>query len=893
MKILVRLPLAWPRAVIAVSILLMLLAGAFIPRLHVSTDRNLLAGTDSDEFKRREKVSEMFGTALVSVVVLSAPTKETAHRAADHLAASLKRHPSVIKDVFHRADIAFFERHGLMFASPATVNQVVDTLTDNRDGLRVLSDADDLSQLVVEGADQLSRQAVPENAPAVEIDKGFRFFENVLADIERWFADPGLARIPAIDQLWEGSASFAGRGDNGGYLTDNDGRSPSLVVLFVQPASNSQAMEVVEPLTDLIRAKARATEQKFRGTRALVSGMPSLQTDELRLVTRDCLVAGIASGLGVLLVFMIAFRSLRVSLFLVLPLGVGLIWSAGFTGALYGHLTMITSYFAAVLFGLGVAFTIHIVARFHEALLAGLDRRQSVEAAVMGAGPGVFVGGATTALAFAAIVFSEFRGFAEMGVISAMGVMLILFANLTLLPAALLLWHPGKDAAIAERAPGTFWASIARSRIVVPALAGILMVAGVVTARGVRFNYAVESMLPGNSEAVEAIMLLNTRTDFSTAYSVSVAASKEDAAALARRFRALRTVSRAETVTDFVPFEQKQKIRTLQGLPADLRAEIRDLAVAWRNRQQQSSALTAAGLAASLDELSDTLSDLSFDAKRAGRAEAAALLRMSKLARRTAGKVKQGNDARAAQLDQYVSGLIARGLTVLSDGLSDSGFGVDDLPETVRGRYVSPDGKHFAVLVFPSGDIGQRDFFYRHVDELLSVDPGITGHVVTHRRFTEMVHRGFVQAVILSFIAVLLLVILDLRTWKGVAMALLPVVLASGCTAFVMYITGFMLNYANIMALPILIGTGVDYGVHLAHRTAQSGSVVVAARTTGRAIALSGITTLIGFGSLILGNHWGVRSLGLLLCIGITFALLGAMVVLPGLFRSRDEATSK
>jgi len=95
------------------------------------------------------------------------------------------------------------------------------------------------------------------------------------------------------------------------------------------------------------------------------------------------------------------------------------------------------------------------------------------------------------------------------------------------------------------------------------------------------------------------------------------------------------------------------------------------------------------------------------------------------------------------------------------------------------------------------------------------------------------------------------------------------------------------------MALPILIGTGVDYGVHLAHRTAQSGSVVVAARTTGRAIALSGITTLIGFGSLILGNHWGVRSLGLLLCIGITFALLGAMVVLPGLFRSRDEATSK
>jgi predicted RND superfamily exporter protein len=255
------------------------------------------------------------------------------------------------------------------------------------------------------------------------------------------------------------------------------------------------------------------------------------------------------------------------------------------------------------------------------------------------------------------------------------------------------------------------------------------------------------------------------------------------------------------------------------------------------------------------------------------------------------GKViaRSGNDEKARNLERQVFEAANRALQVLASGMEDEGFGVDDLPVSIRGRYVSGDGRKYAVIAFPNGNLNEKSFLFRHVEELLSVDPGMTGHAITNKVFTEMVHRGFAQAIILSSIAVFLLVLLDLRSFRGLVLALVPVLIAMGWLNLVMFLAGLKYNYGNLMALPILIGSGVDYGAHLAHRANQEGSVTKAAMTTGKAIALSGLTTLIGFGSLIVGNHWGVRSLGLLLVMGISFSLIAALVVLPGMLRGRER----
>jgi hopanoid biosynthesis associated RND transporter like protein HpnN len=897
MRHLARIPVRFPRAIIALSLVLTVTAVVFVPRLHVSTDRNLLSGTDNDLFRRREQVNEMFGTTLVLVAIVAGPDLAAVREAVDELSEELLSHPRLIRDVFRRADLSFFEKHALLFSSERGLEGLVRILAEGGDGLERLAVAKDLADIIELGTGQLGDQPVPEDADAGETDRALEFFDGLLGDLAGWFTDPSRRDLGLMERLWSDGPSMAGGVEAEGYLVDNDGKAPRLAVVFVQPASDSQEMEVVSPLTDLVREAARGVMARRPGIEITVTGMPALATDELRMISRDCIVAGLAAGIGVLLVFILAFRSFRVGLFLVLPLGVGLLWSAGFTGALYGHLTMITSYFAAVLFGLGVAFTIHIVSRFHEALRRGASGAEAVETALTRAGPGVVVGGVTTALAFLAIAFSDFQGIAEMGVISGVGTMLILAANLTLLPAALLLWHPGLI--LVERVPArdrVFWGRLGRSRLVVPLLAAAALVAGVAVAPRLGFDYAVESMLPGDAEAVRGIRLLDRRTDFSTTYSVAVAGSLEEAGRLRERFAALPTVARAEAIDQFLPAVQDGKRAILAGVGNAVRERVAAVVAALRHALagEAGPPVGRDRLVEAFRNLADTVQDLAFDAKKAGRREAPSLQR---LASRVAGLVtvleRQGTDRRAAELEREVRENLLRGFEILAAGLVDPGFGEADLPETMRGRYLSRDGGKYAVIAFPRGDLGDRDFLWAHADELLSVDPGVTGHPVTHRAFTEMVHRGFEQAVALSAAAVVLLVLLDLRRPRGILLAFLPVAIGAGWTALVMYLTGFKWNYASLMALPILIGTAVDYGVHLAHRAEQEDSVAEAARTTGKAIALSGLTTLIGFGSLILGNHWGVRSLGLVLVIGISSALVATLVVLPGLLGSRGDREVK
>lgn len=890
MRHLARLPINYPKTVILVSILLTFGAGVFLPRLHVSTDRNLLSGTENEAFKRREEVDAMFGTALSVVVIVSAPTSDEVRDLADDVATRLASHEEYVREVFHRADIEFFERHGLMFASPETVGTIAKVVTDNEEDIEQIGDLESLPQIITLGVARMEEEEVPENTNAEEVDRGFEMAEKILDDLADWFEEGGDEKFGLIDRLWEGSPSLQGGAGTHGYLMDNDGESPRLAVLFVQPAEATQSMDFVEPLTDTIRAEVAAAVAEVDGAEGIVTGMPALQTDELRLVTRDCLVAGVFAGIGVIIVFIFAFRSVRVSVFLLFPLGVGLIWAAGFTGMLYGHLTMITSYFAAVLFGLGVPFTIHIVARFHEALRAGMDKRTAVETSLTRAGPGVVVGGVTTSVAFLAMAFSDFKGFAEMGIISGIGVLLILAANLTTLPAALLLWHPGESAVTIKKPSNAIWVYFARSRIVIPIISGLLLLAGAALAYFNEFDYAVENMLPEDSEAVKGMRLLDERTNLSTTYSVAVASTREEAEEKRRKLEALPSVSEAEAITLYVPGQQDEKTRILSEIPDDKKRVVNQASGKITSRLDHLGVSTARELGDSIQELADMLQDLAFDAKKTSRREAPLLNSLSKKASRVAKVIgDSGNDRKARELERQVFEALNRGLKVLAAGLEDKGFDVGDLPAAMRGRYVSVDGAHFAVIAYPNGDLNDKDFFYGHVDELESVDPEITGHPVTNKVFTIMVHEGFAQAIVLATVAVLLLVLLDLRSFRGLVLALVPVLVAMAWTQLVMYLVGLKYNYANLMALPILIGTGVDYGAHLAHRAKQEGCVAEAARTTGKAIALSGLTTLIGFGSLILGNHWGVRSLGLLLVIGISFSLVAALVVLPGMLRAREE----
>lgn len=890
-----RWPLRRPGTVVMLSTIAVAAATVFVPRLHVSTDRNLLAGKDNRSFVHRERVNRLFGTSLAAVVVLEGPDAAPLEKRAGELATRLEARKEWVDRVFYKVDMSFFEKHGLLYLPEGEIRKILDALDRERDTLTLFRDAGSLTGLLDEVGEALAASPPGEDTSQGR-EEEVKTLGALFDDMARWFYDEKETRLTFLDPDRDYRPPGIPSPLKGEYLAERDGRSPFVRILFVQPRSNSQSMEAVEPLTMLLRTEAAAAVRDLPGARAYVTGMPAIVTDEMNAVSRDCVVAGFIAGVGVLFIFIIAFHSIRVSLFAVIPLGVGLILSAGLAGALFGHLTLITSYFAAVLFGLGVDFSIHLLARFHEALRAGESKSDAVRIALTRAGPAVVVGAGTTMFAFLAVGFSDFKGFAEMGIISGGGVFLILLANLFLLPAALLLWHPGMSVVRKIRPPlitrHGIWALLYKPKWSWIVLTSAGCVAGSIAAFGVGFDYAVENLLPGHADSVEGMKILNERTDFSMNYSIALADSVQGAKELRRKFETLETVARAEDISMFIPDGQETRLALLKE-NADLVSLVAKTETALAKKLSTPSLVTARDIAMRLGAVSETLGRTARDPGMRSHPEAKAfraLYRDIDKARRAV--MVSGDDTRAAALERTIFSTVHHRLHRLSALLHEKGIAPDDLSRNIRDRYVSKDGRHFAVFVFPSGDIGEKDFFERHVAELLSVSPQTTGHPVTHLEFTHMVHRGFRDAFILSALAVLLLILVDLRDWRSLTLALIPVLVGISSTLLVMWLIDLRFNYANLMALPILIGTGVDYGAHMAHRAKQEGSIDEAARTTGRAIALTGLTTLVGFGALLFGQHWGVRSLGLILVLGIGFSLLAALVVIPAAVRKRNPKVS-
>ncbi len=249
MKYVAVLPLRYPKAVVAVCGVITILACAFLPNLHVSTDRNLLSGTDNPQFKRREEVNDLFGTSLVAVAIIKGTdNRAEVLKAADEVAAELKKHPKVIEDVFFKADLSFFEGHALLFLPVENSTLLPAALEQSSEAMDVVSFADDLPSLVVGLSELFGTIQSPEDADPEQTAKVLGFFNDLFDELGTWFATPDQTQLKLPDKLWEEAPALSSRPGYGGYLTDADGKNPPLAVLFVQPTDSSQAMEVVEPL---------------------------------------------------------------------------------------------------------------------------------------------------------------------------------------------------------------------------------------------------------------------------------------------------------------------------------------------------------------------------------------------------------------------------------------------------------------------------------------------------------------------------------------------------------------------------------------------------------------------------------------------------------------------
>jgi hypothetical protein len=629
-------------------------------------------------------------------------------------------------------------------------------------------------------------------------------------------------------------------------------------------------------------------------TRWGVTGIPAIESDETTQAIRDSRMASILALLLITLVMAVAFRGLRVPLLAAAALLVGMAYSFGWLIVTVGHLQLLSVVFSVILLGLGIDFALLYVTRLELVADEHRNLASATSRVYRRVGPGMVTGAVTTASAFLAIALTDFKGMAEMGVIAAGGILLCMIAVLSVFPALLAL--TGQWKRIIRHRPGGETAHFAHGRldavdahpVATLLVAGLAVAALAAGAMRVRYDPNVLNL---QSEGVESVQWEKrlVEQDARSAWAAVVLARPEQAASLAARLRAVPDVSAVDAMGRVVPPDLKERMDAV----AALRAETLDLpaaspgipAVLERLREVRRGLEAWSRLPGSPTQASRAMAD------RIGMALESAEA-MSAAARDETWRRLQ---AAFAPAQKELAAWVEEALLPLPPG-------PQDLPALLRDLWVGTDGSWLLQVQPQTDPIGRSILDPRRLepfvtairDALVGTGAAVIGPPVQIYESSELIKGEYRKAAALAVAAILLLLFLDFRNLADTLCAIMPVFVGFLGAFGLMGLFGVPLNFANIIVLPIIFGIGVNAGVHVVHRWRLEpfGRPRGLSGSTGRAITLTMLTTIIGFGCLMIAEHRGIRSLGFVMVIGLGVTLLACYTALPALLRLRTRTES-
>jgi hypothetical protein len=803
------------------------------------------------------------------LIVVDASSGEAARRAARTLAERLRAEPEAFSDVYVPGAGDFFQHRGLLYRDVDELDDFIDHLSRLQPVLAELSrDASiaNLASLIQSGLDaERARGAGGEEWAAV--------LDRMTEATVRVFDEYPLS-ISWEDLMLEGSAFDPG----------------ARAVVIAEPVLEFGQLLAARRSIGHIRDTAAALSlTPDRGVRVRITGNPALNYEEMLGLAWDVGVAGLFSFALVTCTLTLAFRSLRLVAAAASTLLVGLVWTAAFAAASVGSLNVLSIAFGVLFIGLGVDFGIHLGMQYADAVHRGLASDDAMRDAVERAGSSLVVCAITTAVGFFVFVPTDYLGVAELGLISGVGMAVILAQTLTFFPAVVALLFD-RDARGFLR--GTFDLHLTPPRAFSRHPSAVVLLT-VVLACGaawrlpeVRFNPNVIELRDPDTESVQAMRDLMTGQGTTPWYIDVLAGNLEEADELGARLRTLDEVDMVVTLNDYVPPDQDEKLEMLADAALLLDApRVVGAAPAAPPVDEQVAALRELHQALDQDWLHRGDSSL---------VESAGLLR-AELGRFLARLEAEGNPASAlAGLERILLGGFERQVERLRRALEPPAITRADLPTELVRRMVAADG-HARLQVFPTDDLDDGRQLGRFVDAVRVLAPEATGIAVNLVEFGRATTASLRQALVSAFIAIAILMLLFGSPIVDMVLVLIPVGLALTLTGACMTMLGITFNFANVVVLPLLLGIGVDSGIHLVHRSrlVRTGEASLLHTTTARAVFFSAITTIASFGSMASSGHWGIASMGILLVLGMIFTLAANLLVLPACIALRQQIESR
>lgn len=842
-------------ALVTLSFFFLLCLGAgwlSYEQLGISTETDKLFSDTLPWKHYNHEIERLFpGEKDTLVAIIKADTPEEGQETAHTLTEQLKKDSAHFKTVSEPAANPFYTQHALLFLDKDQLGTLLDSIITAQPFLGTLSADPSLTGLF-QSFSLLSMgvetgQAIPES-----FNKTLDAFAQSLDAASR-----GQATPLSWQTLLAGDLSSMG----GAYY-----------FVMTHPKRDFTSFEPSEAATRAMRATINALPSVKAGRATiLITGEAKLNDEEFSTVAEGMIWGLIISLTLVTLWLILAVHSIRVIVPILITLITGLILTTGFAALSVGTLNLISVAFAILFVGIAVDFAIQFGVRFrcqHGTDGQTLSQLEALSHTGAESGPQIFIASLATAAGFTAFTPTSFVGVAQLGLIAGVGMLIAFSCTLTVLPALLVVFR----AQSSSQNHGFLFlkpldTGLRHYRLIVLGLFALAGIVGLGLTSQLHFDSDPLHTKNPNTEGMQALKLLEANP-LTTFYNAQLIVDNKDIAT--RQAAALSQLSSVHDVLwigALVPENQDEKLALIKDA-ADLL--LPSLTISLPPPKPDVQAIRNAALKT---------------AKQFDALDAHKLTPAMKQLKEALHRLGSASDATILAANRALMQFLPTELQQLKTVLSPSPVTLDAIPEDIKREYVSPD-QRYRLVIHPKGQMSNPVVLRKFINELKTVNPDVAGPALEITESAKTITHAFMEAAFCAIIVIAIILIVALRRLTDSLLVITPLILSSLLAVIPIILVPEPLNYANIIALPLLLGVGVSFNIYFVMNW-RAGLKYPLTSPTARAVIFSALTTGSAFGSLAASAHPGTASMGRLLLLSLGCTLLCTLFFIPALLPKR------
>jgi len=877
----------------AIAVIITAIAAGLMQQLKIEMHFKNLMPQEHPMVQEFNQIVDDFSTA--TLIIVAARGKEIELKQfADELAPKIEAMTEFVQRVDYKLERDFYLEHGFILQKAKDLNNSKDIYTDLNLTPLLSHINDSFEKTYVYDEDSISTKERENNA--------IMFLDGV----QYWLETLGQYASQA-DALGAAHARVAVErfliGDE--YLISQD---KDMLLLFAQPTFSLNEVDKVILAEDSIDAVIHQVAEKYPSVFAGTTGTMALARDETVAFNEDAYVTSIIAFILIIILFIVSFRMWVAPIIAGLSLIFGIVWTGGFVTIVIGRLNIMTSMFSVILLGLGVDFSIHIISVYTENRAAGHSIGESLRQALLKSGNGVITGGLTTACAFLTLTVSETAGMREFGIVAGSGVLFCMLSAILVLPAMLslrdkLLIRLRKDEHSVKSTDfkflGIISMSVARSPILVLCAGAAFTILMLYSALQITFDYNYLNMEPVGLTSIKLQDEMEEEFDVTPDFALVTVPSVAEARRITETAKKLKMIGMVTSISEYIPSQaqQKKRIAHIQEIRDSLMRHhamipfsidrLEDVYAELYRLEDNVIELAQLAYLGGQDKVDEKCRQLIGDLE-----DPANVTMISRLVK----QLKADQSRTAINLDRFQKHYEPHLRQTALGMASTEAITVDELPPNILNRFASHDGDSFLVTVYPKEGVWKNiEFLERFTHQMHKIEERVTGIPSIFYILIGIIAKDGRIAAALTLMVVFMLLLWDFRNLKLTLMAMMPLVIGAIWMVGIMQLIGQQLTMLNVIVIPLILGIGIDDGVHILHRYRLEGpgKIKTVFASTGKAVMLTSLTTMLAFGSLIFATYRGLGSMGSALFIGVGTCFLTSIVILPALLKLMENSLQR